>query len=212
MVTYDIHGLVLRHLVISLLRTPFLKRKRKKSNKRQSLFSSRTMSPLNLLKKCPGPLGGIQREASVSGRSRLLPPTPKILPKPMLVLPRARTQRTLPSRNACQSSTKHNWLSACNEDLGACKEDRARQFQGFSSAYPYMHEHFAVNRCEGMALDKGGDTPKYNNGDTTTATQQSTAWCTPPCSGAFPLLFLSRLSLSLSLYMYIYLSLSLRLD
>ena len=61
-------------------------------------------------------------------------------------------------------------------------------------------------------LDKGGDTPKYNNGDTTTATQQSTAWCTPPRSGAFPLLFLSRLSLSLSLSIYISLSLSLRLD
>ena len=36
-----------------------------------------------------------------------------------------------------------------------------------------MHEHFAVNRCEGMALDEGGDTTKYS------VVYASAFWCFP---------------------------------
>ena len=52
---------------------------------------------------------------------------------------------------------KHNWVSVRKDDDGG-----PLQFEGFSPAYAFMHQEFAVKGCNGMTLvDRGGDTTKY---------------------------------------------------
>ena len=54
-------------------------------------------------------------------------------------------------------NTKHNWVSVRKDDDGG-----PLQFEGFSPAYAFMHQEFAVKGCNGMTLvDRGGDTTKY---------------------------------------------------
>lgn len=54
-------------------------------------------------------------------------------------------------------SAKHTWVSVRRNDDGS-----PFLFTGFTAAYAYMHDEFAVKGCDGMPLiDRGGDATKW---------------------------------------------------
>ena len=54
-------------------------------------------------------------------------------------------------------SAKHVWVSVRQNDDGS-----PFLFKGFTAAYAYMHDEFAVKGCDGMTLiDRGGDATKW---------------------------------------------------
>ena len=55
-------------------------------------------------------------------------------------------------------SAKHIWVSVRKNDDGS-----PFLFTGFTAAYAYMHDEFAVKGCDGMTLiDRGGDVTKWS--------------------------------------------------
>ncbi len=77
----------------------------------------------------------------------------------------------MPSGTQCSTITYHSrqckLAAAAKTHSHSCSDDSYEQaspflFTGFTAAYAYMHDEFAVKGCDGMTLiDRGGDATKW---------------------------------------------------